>query len=102
MNNCIFQMSLYRMGWRKAGPFGVIKQLRRDLRCCWQRITKGYCERDVWGMDGWMLRMLPGMLADLQKNHNGYPGVFANTENGEQQWSQLLGEMARLFREADD
>ena len=102
MNNNIFQGYLYRIGWKKAGPFGVIGQFWRDLRCCWQRVTQGYCERDVWEMDVWMLNMLPDMLEHLQKRHIGHPGVFADAEDGDEQWAQLLGEMARLFRDANE
>lgn len=32
-------------------PLYSIRQLFRDLKCCLERIRKGYCVKDLWEID---------------------------------------------------
>ncbi len=97
----------YNKDWK-----GIIKQFRRDLRCCWQRITKGYCEKDLWSIHDWFLEIVPDMLEEYKKGRTGSPGVLGKNYTNEkgilvndtchEEWDQILDEMIFLFREADE
>ena len=102
MNLCVFQKERYRYEWKKSGPLELIMQFARDLKHCRQRITKGYCDPGVWEMFAWKLTVIPNALETLKENHLGHPAEFANVEDGDKQWEQVLAEMIRLFREADE
>ena len=51
----------YKKDWK-----AIIGQFRLDLRCCRQRITKGYCEKDLWSIRDWFLDVVPDMLDERQ------------------------------------
>lgn len=107
----IFCRSNYRFrDWKH--PFEPLVQLFRDIRCCLQRITKGYCYRDVWSIDSWFLEVVPAMLEELKNTTHGCPAVLMDSKDSasnvignndvHEEWRQILNEMVRLFREADE
>ena len=51
-------------------------QLVFDLKCCAQRIRKGYCVKDLWDMDSWFTDVIPDMLEELDRTRTGYPAYF--------------------------
>ena len=58
-------------------PLYSIRQLFRDLKCCLERIRKGYCVKDLWEIDTWFLRIMPDMLEDFVRSNHSYPhGYF--------------------------
>ena len=57
-------------------PIKDIGMLSRRVKWAWQRVTKGFCDADVWSIDWWFLSVMPDMLASLKENHTGYPGVL--------------------------
>ena len=82
-------------------PWKWLSQLRKNVKCAWQRATQGYCDSDVWNMDMWMLRVLPPMLMELANDPVGaYPGVepFDTLEK----WHFWLRSMAAKFIELRD
>lgn len=52
------------------------KNLFKNIKYCYQRITRGYCDADLWDMDGWFLITVPNMLKAFAKNHMGHPSAF--------------------------
>lgn len=107
----IFSRGNYHLrGWRH--PFEPVVQLFRDIKYCYQRITKGYCDRDVWNMFSWFLSVVPSMLEELKETTHGAPAVLAggidsqshslDSNAGHEEWKRILGEMAYLFRESDE
>ena len=82
-------------------PWKWFAQLWKNLKCGWQRATKGYCDYDVWNMDSWLLELLPPMLRELANDPVGaYPGVepFETPEK----WHYWLLKMAVRFLELQD
>ena len=67
-----------------------------DLRYRCQRFKKGYSERDVWEMRDWFVRTAQPMLRELSTKAYNYP-----EEAGEEQWRDLLWEMADLLEIMD-
>ena len=78
-------------------PIQKIKKFFRDLKFCYQRITRGWCESDTWNMDTWFLEVIPPMLNYLRKNTHGHP-----CEISEFEWDNILCNMEYLFKEADE
>ena len=73
-----------------------IEEKCRNLRYRCQRFKKGYSERDVWEMRDWFVRMAQPMLRELSTKAYNYP-----EEAGEEQWRDLLWEMADLLEVMD-
>lgn len=52
------------------------KNIFTNLKYAYQRIKKGYCDADLWEIDGWFLTVVPDMLKQFSKTHNGYPEIL--------------------------
>ena len=97
----------YKKDWK-----AIVGQFRLDLRCCRQRIKKGYCEKDLWSIRDWFLDVVPDMLEEYKKNRTGSPGILGENYQNEEgflvndtchgEWDRILDEMIFLFREADE
>lgn len=57
-------------------PISSIRQLCHDLKCCLDRISKGYCVKDLWEIDTWFLGIMPEMLEEFNHHKNSYPNTF--------------------------
>lgn len=57
-------------------PISSIRQFFRDLKCCLDRIRKGYCVKDLWEIDTWFLGIMPEMLEEFDRRKNSYPNAF--------------------------
>lgn len=69
--------------------------LARVPRRMYQRITKGYCESDLFSLDEHLLDLLPAMIRDFRDNIYSYPGEY-----GFEGWKNYLTEMANHFEMA--
>ena len=67
-----------------------------DLRYRCQRFKKGYSDRDVWEMRDWFIQTAKPMLRELSAKAYNYP-----EEAGEEQWREILLEMADLLEIMD-
>lgn len=70
----------------------------RSIKCAWQRATKGYCYRDIWGLDYWFMYIFPNMLQEFRNTTCGYPAQFKNIED----WYKILDEMTYYLYEMND
>lgn len=77
-----------------------IKMIPRHIKWAWQRITRGYADCDVWGMNNWLLDVISGALDHLAENHCGYPGTEQFPEDEE--WTTYLKDMALKFYAANE
>lgn len=66
----------YESDYSIRRPISSIRQLFRDLKCCMDRIRKGYCVKDLWEIDTWFLSIMPEMLEDFNRRKNSYPNAF--------------------------
>jgi hypothetical protein len=57
-----------------------------EIKYCYQRITKGYSDRDLWNMDYWFINTIPNMLKDFKKQHNE---IFVPCEEIEQKIDRI-------------
>lgn len=93
----IFTSTGYNKKYCLLHPWEVVIHKCRDIRCAWQRATKGYCFRDIWSIDRWFMEVFPDMLEELIKVHCGHPGNMTDDK-----WVETLKTMAKSFRNAND
>lgn len=88
----------------KEGPKDKVKNVKRFFKYSFQRITKGYCDKDVWEMYPHLQAIIPAMLSELRENHMGYPVINEKDtpEEGDERWNKILDRMAFCFRESCD
>lgn len=73
-----------------------VKDRWDDLSYRCQRFRKGYSDSDVWEMRDWFIRTAKPMLRELSVKAYNYP-----EEIGEEQWREILLEMADLLEIMD-
>ena len=73
-----------------------IEEKWKNLRYRSQRFKKGYSDRDVWEMRDWFIQTAKPMLRELSAKAYNYP-----EEAGEEQWREILLEMADLLEIMD-
>lgn len=78
-----------RRFWKNI-PFMI-----RAFRRMYDRITKGYCESDLFDLDEHLLDLLSAMIRDLRDNLHSYPDEY-----GFEGWKDYLTEMANHFEMA--
>lgn len=78
-------------------PFQWIGHYWREIKFAWQRMMKGYSDRDTWDIDHWFLETMPNILEDFNKNRHGYP-----SDVSDEQWEKILNDMIKYFKNADE
>lgn len=73
------------------------KYLPIEIKWFWQRGTRGYSDRDVWGIDDWFLNIIVPMLEQLKEVKHGYPLDLTS-----EQWDEILDRMIFCFKEANE
>lgn len=58
----------------------------REIKFYYQRITKGYSDRDLYNMDSWFIDTIPNMLRDFVKQHNE---IFVSNKEMEQKINRI-------------
>ncbi len=98
------------------GPVEKFNRWRRNIKFAYQRIRYGYCDSDVWSIDYWFLKVMPGMLQQLKETTHGYPcfqGSISHSacgndvsedidKTGAKKWDDILSKMIFLLNEAND
>lgn len=85
----IFEKAPYR--WWQI--WKITKFYFGTLKCAWQRVTKGYCYRDIYELNEFYLELISASLKELSKTTHGYPLDFEDMET----WQDYLKEMADRF-----
>ena len=98
--------------WRIRQPWKLPRFVFENIKYSWQRITKGYCDKDLWNIDGWFMDIMPNMLQQFKENRNGSPGVLGSdyvnadgilcNDACHEEWDKILDEMIFLFREMNE
>lgn len=93
----IFTHHPYRKKYYLTHPIDFFAHYWRDLKCAYERATKGYCFRDLWSIDDWFLNVFPMMLQDFNKTRIGHPGNLT-----EKEWNAIIEDMIISFTNADE
>ena len=84
----------------------------RNIKYSFQRITRGYCDKDLWNIDYWFMNLMPDMLQQFKDTKHGSPsclgteyvdehGISCNDEC-HSEWDRILDNMIFLFREMNE
>lgn len=60
----VWNKESYKRFWRSHEIFHIVKQFFRDIKYSYQRITKGYCDKDLCDISEWFLKLMPDMLTE--------------------------------------
>ena len=98
--------------WQIRQPWKLPRFVFGNMKYSWQRITKGYCDKDLWNIDGWFMDIMPNMLRQFKENRHGSPGVLGTdyvnadgircNDTCHEEWDEILDEMIFLFREMNE
>ena len=93
-SNCFYK---YPSFWLKN-----IKMFFRCIKWSYQRITRGYCDKDVWNFFGYHSELIIQALTSLANNHCGSPLCLKDGTKieGSEQWAAYLTEIVNHFNTA--
>ncbi|MCD7844617.1 MAG: hypothetical protein LUG57_01935 [Oscillospiraceae bacterium] len=107
----VFEKEDYRWQLHK-NPLGIPSLFFRDVKNCFQRVRKGYCDKDLWHMYNWFLKVMPDMLQEYKDNRVGSPGVLGENYTNDKgilvndtchdEWNEILDHMIFLLRDCDE
>jgi len=97
-------------------PVEILTRWKNNIKHSYQRAHYGFCDRDIWNIDCWFLKVMPAMLEQFKETTHGYPDIdgaisHAIYESGQEKedddvgmkaWKDILDEMIFLLREADE
>lgn len=88
----------FRFEWYLRHPWEWFAHLWQNIKCSWQRITKGYCDRDLWNFDKWILETFAEMFDEFARESEGYPGIepFETPEKWESWLKDIAVRLKRL------
>lgn len=97
---------------KKNKLLAKLKHFRKCLKWSKQRITRGYCDYDVWEMFSFLQTIIPDMLQTLKNTRMGSPGYLGENYTNEEgilvndtcheEWDKILDRMIFLWREVDE
>ena len=76
----------------------------RCLKMAKQRVTRGYCDWDVYDLDCFYRELFIKTLTQLKNSCHGAPTEFFDegAENETERWEIFLGEMIHCFQMSDE
>lgn len=98
-----FKSENYRYSWHDKNILGIISQFFTDIKYCWQRCIRGYCDFDIYSIDFWFRDIMPHMLVQLRDTRHGSPMLEGFDEKTtHEEWTKILDRMIFLFNEASE
>ena len=91
----------YYSPWKYLSNWtGNFRLFFRQFKWAYQRITRGYCDADVWDLDSYYLDLFYDTINKLADITHGYPGTeeFSTPEA----WDSYLRDMAMCFYRANE
>lgn len=68
-------------------------RLKIWLKYKWQRITRGFSDKELWNLDITIAKFIYPRLERLIDYQHGYPAEFT-----EEEWNEVLKRMIRAFK----
>lgn len=98
-----FKSENYKYSWHDKNILGIISQFFTDIKYCWQRCIRGYCDFDIYSIDFWFRDIMPHMLVQLRDTRHGSPMLEGFDEKTtHEEWTKILDRMIFLFNEASE
>ena len=79
--------------WIRFGIKNKIVEFPREVKYFIQRGKRGFSDRDCWGFDYYLAKVISGGIDKLIKNIHGYPGNLKNIK----QWITILKKIKQTF-----
>ena len=79
-------------------PKKVFRNICNIVKWSYQRVTRGYCDADIWNLDNYFLEMIPGTLELLSDKTDSYPSDITECCG---EWKSLLTKVAHCFIQAN-
>lgn len=70
-----------------------MRDILREVKWAWQRVSRGYDDRLYWGMDEYLDPIIIAGLKNLRNNGNGYPCLLS-----QKKWNSILDIMITAFQ----
>ena len=90
-------------------PFESIKWFFISLKWAYQRVKKGYCDKDlIFGVENWFLEMLPEVIDEIKEKYYGTPGIIHVETiasfgiNPEEYWDTFNVELREMYSKKID
>lgn len=82
-----------KLPWRYPVNWGRrVKNFFYSFKYAYQRITRGFSDKDVWNLDEYYLNLFSAAIRQLAQYHNAYPG---NEEfDTDEKWTEYLYKMS--------
>lgn len=112
--NDLFKGSLfsYAPWYALSHPHVLFMDLMREIKWAYQRVSRGWDDRAVWGVDWWLNHILPDILFQLKTHKQGTPMKFyeglEHDENycyseesdniAQERWNKELDKMIAAFQ----
>ena len=73
----------------------MINGIRNHIKWFFQRVTRGWDDREIWSLDNTISKFVLPRLKLLKKNKHGIPCDFVNKDGSvrEDEWNRKLDEM---------
>lgn len=90
--------------WAPRFWFRNLKQLIRNCKFAYQRVTRGYADCDIWDFDSYLSELIINGSKHLADTTHSYPVKLANDEviNDYQKWQEYLYKMASHFEKVNE
>lgn len=82
--------------FERKRPWKLPKLMLRNIKYSIQRVTKGYCDKDLWNIDCWFMNLMPDMLQQFKDTKHGNPDGL------DVEWDNILERMIFLLREMNE
>ena len=98
------------VGYSLLHPWVAIPYYRNRIKWAWQRVFRGWDDRVIWSIEGYLSKHMPEWIEKLKENKQGVPiDCFPNPkrrpserelEVAEEKWDDTLDQIAEGFRSA--
>ena len=68
----------------------------RNIKWVWQRITRGYSDKDLWSFDDTIAKFMLPRLKEFKKHIYGYPSCLKSIDK----WKEILDKIIFSFEHA--
>jgi hypothetical protein len=110
----------YRTGYTLTHPWEIAYGIKKEIKWAWQRVFRGWDDRIVWSVDGYLSKMLPIWLTKLKEDMQGTPLTCFEegdwneetckysdeaVERASKKWNGILDEMIegfKAYKQAED
>ena len=98
--------------YERKRPWKIPGLVFRNIKYSFQRVIKGYCDKDLWSIDCSFMNLMPDMLQQFKDTKHGSPSCLGTEYMDEQgiscndechaEWDKILDDMIFLFREMNE